>query len=401
MTVTLRQESAAGATTKGSALTYAELDNNFVHLLRQGSVTVRADSGADQTLGEADKDSILNFVGGTNATTTISSDSAGETVITVSSTDTDTGILSVAEDTTPQLGGSLDVNGNKIVSVSNGDIDIEPNGTGNVLLGNLTFDADQTVGAGQDNYVLTYDHGTGVIGLEVAASGGLANIVEDTTPQLGGDLDVNTKNIDFGDCTTPGTDDTLVFGAAGNVHMYYSNTEAFRIVGNTTAAITLENEGPIYLMDTTSGISLNSTGGAVNLQYQGGSRLTTTSGGITVDASTTFFSGNLISDVELRQYKEDIYDLGTTSGTITPNVTNGNVQKITLNGNLTFSAFTSPEAGQSMTLIIDTNGTGRTLTSTMLFAGGTKTLSTTDTVDIMSVFYDGTTYYASLSTNFS
>jgi hypothetical protein len=77
------------------------------------------------------------------------------------------------------------------------------------------------------------------------------------------------------------------------------------------------------------------------------------------------------------------------------------VQKITLNGNLTFSAFTSPAAGQSMTLIIDTNGTGRTLTSTMLFAGGTKTLSTTDTVDIMSVFYDGTTYYASLSTNFS
>lgn len=401
MTVTLRQESAAGATTKGSALTYAELDNNFVHLLRQGSVTVRADSGADQTLGEADKDSILNFVGGTNATTTISSDSAGETVITVSSTDTDTGILSVAEDTTPQLGGSLDVNGNKIVSVSNGDIDIEPNGTGNVLLGNLTFDADQTVGAGQDNYVLTYDHGTGVIGLEVAASGGLANIVEDTTPQLGGDLDVNTKNIDFGDCATPGTDDTLVFGADGDVHMYHSESEAFRIVGNTTNAITIENEGAIYLQDTTSGISLNSNAGAVALYYQGNNRLITTSGGITVDAATTFFNGNLISDVELREYKEDIYDLGTTSGTITPNITNGNVQKITLNGNLTFSGFNTPEAGESLTLIIDTNGTGRTLTSTMLFAGGTKTLSTTDTVDIISVFYDGTTYYASLSTNFS
>jgi hypothetical protein len=399
MTVTLRQETAAGATTKGSALTYAELDNNFVHLLRQGSVTVRADSGADQTLGEADKDSILNFVGGTNATTTISSDSAGETVITVASTDT--GILSVVEDTTPQLGGSLDVNGNKIVSVSNGDIDIEPNGTGNVLLGNLTFDADQTVGAGQDNYVLTYDNGTGLISLEVAAAGGLANIVEDTTPQLGGDLDVNGNNIDFGDSATPGTDDTLVFGAAGNVHMYYSAAEAFRIVGNTTGAITIENEGAIYLMDTTSGISLTSNVGALTLQYQGGNRLTTTSGGITVDAATTFFSGNLVSDVQLRQYKEEVHSLGTTSGTITPNVANGNVQKITLNGNLTFSAFTSPEAGQSLTLIIDTNGTGRTLTSTMLFAGGTKTLSTTDTVDIMSVFYDGTTYYASLSTNFS
>jgi len=32
----------------------------------------------------------------------------------------------VAEDTTPQLGGDLDVDGNKIVSTSNGDIDLEP-----------------------------------------------------------------------------------------------------------------------------------------------------------------------------------------------------------------------------------------------------------------------------------
>ena len=49
--------------------------------------------------------------------------------------------VDIVNDTSPQLGGSLDVNGNKIVSTSNGDIDIEPNGTGNVLLGNLTFDA--------------------------------------------------------------------------------------------------------------------------------------------------------------------------------------------------------------------------------------------------------------------
>lgn len=82
-----------------------------------------------------------------------------------------TGLASLLDDTTPQLGGSLDVNGQKIVSVSNGNIDIEPNGTGNVLLGNFTFDADQTVGAGQDNYVLTYDNGTGLISLEAAAGG--------------------------------------------------------------------------------------------------------------------------------------------------------------------------------------------------------------------------------------
>ena len=84
-----------------------------------------------------------------------------------------TGKLSnVVDDTTPQLGGNLDVNGNKIVSVSNGNIDIEPDGTGNVLLGNFIFDADQTVGAGEDDYVLTYDNATGLISLEAAAGGG-------------------------------------------------------------------------------------------------------------------------------------------------------------------------------------------------------------------------------------
>lgn len=98
-------------------------------------------------------------------------------------------------------------------------------------------------------------------------------------------------------------------------------------------------------------------------------------------------------------YTEPVYSLGTTSGTITPNVANGNVQSITLNGNLTFSAFTSPVAGQSMTLIINTNGTSRTLTSTMKFSGGSKTMSVTNTTDIMTVYYDGTNYWASYVTD--
>ena len=38
------------------------------------------------------------------------------------------------QDTSPQLGGDLDVNGNDIVSTSNGNIDILPNGTGVVNL---------------------------------------------------------------------------------------------------------------------------------------------------------------------------------------------------------------------------------------------------------------------------
>jgi hypothetical protein len=154
MTVTLRQESAAGATTKGSALTFQELDNNFVHLLRQGTVEVKADSGSSLTLGEADKDSVLQFTGAGSVSTAISSDSAGETVITFTGTG-DTQIVAgsgigvtqpdsagaftislsdIVADTSPQLGGNLDVNGQSIVSTSNGNITIAPNGNGKVVL---------------------------------------------------------------------------------------------------------------------------------------------------------------------------------------------------------------------------------------------------------------------------
>ena len=52
----------------------------------------------------------------------------------------------VVDDTSPQLGGDLDVNGNKIVSTSNGNIELEPNGTGDVIL-----DTDQVlVGGGSE-----------------------------------------------------------------------------------------------------------------------------------------------------------------------------------------------------------------------------------------------------------
>ena len=44
------------------------------------------------------------------------------------------GLTSVAADTTPQLGGDLDVNSNDIVSVSNGNINLLPNGSGKVIL---------------------------------------------------------------------------------------------------------------------------------------------------------------------------------------------------------------------------------------------------------------------------
>jgi len=50
----------------------------------------------------------------------------------------------IVNDTTPQLGGSLDVNGNDLVSATNGDIGIAPDGTGK-----LTVKGNATGGSGQ------------------------------------------------------------------------------------------------------------------------------------------------------------------------------------------------------------------------------------------------------------
>ena len=54
------------------------------------------------------------------------------------------GLSNLVEDTSPQLGGALDVNGQDIVTTSNGDIDLDPNGSGVVV-----FKGNATKGAGQ------------------------------------------------------------------------------------------------------------------------------------------------------------------------------------------------------------------------------------------------------------
>lgn len=119
---------------------------------------------------------------------------------------------------------------------------------------------------------------------------------------------------------------------------------------------------------------------------------------------TTASTGKFTNLTTTGYYAEAVYTSGTTTGTITPNCANGTTQKITLSGNITFSAFTSPVAGQSMTMIITQPASGGpyTLTSTMKFAGALKTLSTAaNSVDILSVFYDGSTYWASLAKGFA
>ena len=64
----------------------------------------------------------------------------------VSGLATSSGISNVVEDTTPQLGGDLDVNGNALVSTSDGNIALTPNGSGVVRIdGNVDIQTGEIV----------------------------------------------------------------------------------------------------------------------------------------------------------------------------------------------------------------------------------------------------------------
>jgi hypothetical protein len=195
-----------------------------------------------------------------------------------------------------------------------------------------------TAGTASGSGAIAYNNTSGVFTYTppVIPAAGISDLVADTTPQLGGNLD------------------TL-----GNQIRAEGENSVFVVAGGTGSVILATQLG--------AGVAMTDKG----------------------------------TQVQKLLYNEKIHSLGTTSGTVAPDVgVNGNIQTITLNGNLTINGFNNAFTGESVTLIINTGGTGRTLTSTMKFAGGEKTLSTTNTTDILSITYDGTNYWASLSKDF-
>ena len=120
--------------------------------------------------------------------------------------------------------------------------------------------------------------------------------------------------------------------------------------------------------------------------------------------STTASTGKFTS-LEFKNPIEPIYAIANGSGatTLAPDCANGSVQSFNMSTatSLTFNSFTNATAGQSLTIIV-TNNTISTITSTMKWAGGVKTLTgTASAIDIISVYYDGTNYYASISKGFA
>ena len=89
----------------------------------------------------------FKYASGSGDTFTFSATNKGDKIVFASANDgtnpdiisVNTGIADVVDDTSPQLGGNLDVNGNSIVSASGGNIAITPDTSGNIILDGLTF----------------------------------------------------------------------------------------------------------------------------------------------------------------------------------------------------------------------------------------------------------------------
>jgi hypothetical protein len=217
-----------------------------------------------------------------------------------------------------------------------------------------------------------------------------------------------------------------VSGSAGSV-------AAGNITGTTLASgvtgSSLTSVGTLSSLTTSGDITLNTnnkalkftttTGASVSLIQQNDDNFvlysTNTSGAqraiwsVFGQSNTSSFNISVpttLSNAALtvKDVRDTVYTSGSTTGTITPDCANGNVQTVTLTGSITLNAFASPVSGQSLTMIITQPSSGGpyTLTSSMKFAGGIKTLSTAaNAVDMLTISYIGTTYYASLVTGFA
>ena len=273
---------------KGTPLTYAELDTNFQNL-QDATITLKAGTGGTDVV--SDLNGTITLVAGSNIT--LSGDNTAKTV-TINSTGVD-----VVNDLTPQLGGNLDTNGFSIVTVSNGDLTLAPNGTGDVLLqadvfvgrtntdvqissngtGDLIFSTNNNVNsgnirmnAGVNSDIEITTNGTGAVVLPgltaFAYDSGInrSKIFSQQRLQIGGYtttdpavLEIGEAQFQFSDGTTTG----LIIDA--NTASLSANNGDFTITGASNYDVILDpvGTGTVMLKATTTIISAGSASGLI------------------------------------------------------------------------------------------------------------------------------------------
>ena len=147
---------------------------------------------------------------------------------------------------------------------------------------------------------------TSFVGSGANLTGIDTDLVNDTTPQLGGNLDNNGKNITFGD-SAGSSDDRLTFGAGTDLSIYHDNSNSrSRIEHSTDNALQIlqgGNAGMLIQNQNSYNIEIKTNAedaikcvanGAVELYHNNSKKLETASGGVTVTGTVaaTSYTGD-------------------------------------------------------------------------------------------------------------
>ena len=177
----------------------------------------------------------------------------------------------VVDDTSPQLGGNLDVNGFDIVSTSNADIDLVPNGTGDVT---LQADTVKVGDAGAAAVLTSNGAGTltvttgGATDLNLNTNGGTNSGVITITDGAGGNIAITPNgsgNIVLDGLTFPNAD-----GSADTfLKTNGSGTLSFAEVSGGTSWQAVKTS--TFTAVAGEGYFINTTGGAFEMDLPAGS----------------------------------------------------------------------------------------------------------------------------------
>ena len=155
---------------------------------------------------------------------------------------------------------------------------------------------------GGSGTTVTINNGTSAI-VYADGSGSNANVgtistdvIGDTSPQLGGNLDTNGKNINFGDSASEGSDDTLQFGASQDLMIYHDGSNSY-VQDNGTGSLFLQGSN-LQLRANNGESYLNAIlDGAVTLYHDNSAKIATSATGVTVTGSIANASGDMTIDV--------------------------------------------------------------------------------------------------------
>jgi len=148
------------------------------------------------------------------------------------------------------------------------------NNSGQTLTFSQDSGANATVGNGEMAWIFADGAGSGA-----AVTAASFDVLNDTSPQLGGNLDVNAKNIVFGDSGSA-SDDRLTFGAGTDLSIYHDGSNSYVSEAGTG---NLKIQGSqIDIEGTSETLATFVDDGAVTLYHDNSAKIATTSAGVDV-----------------------------------------------------------------------------------------------------------------------